>query len=259
MLPWKRPTPHPLFATRAKELLTEVCTDVENRKGAPHGDDFKTRELWRREPHKSTLVGAEPWLAKCAWCEQFRAPKRELDVEHYRPTALVKEWEGTPPIISDTPPREKDVGAGYWWLAFSWENYSLACKPCNEGWKRNLFPVVAPRPTCVEGVEVAEVPLLLDPGSTFRAADHFRWTIDGIVEPVSPEGYATIVTCGLNRTDLRVPRGKVAVKTTKALGRFVSALRRGDRGVRRDASGALAELGSPAEERRSLRAWCAGS
>jgi hypothetical protein len=194
-------------------------------------------------------------LSKCIWCEQLRPPKRELDVEHYRPKVRVSEWEGKPPVVSDTPPREIDIGPGYWWLAFEWKNYSLSCKPCNQGWKRNVFPVALPRAQCVEGVELIEKPLLLDPGSSFRTREHFRWNVDGIVEPTSSEGYATIVTCGLNRKDLTVRRGKIAVKTLKALDSFVRSLRYKDEAGQRDAFGALRDLGSRSEEFTSMVRW----
>jgi hypothetical protein len=263
MLPWKRPLPHDDFITDASQLLAAVRSDVAKR-GAPHGDDFKNRELWTgswgrgkqtRGLHKAALVGSEWWLSKCVWCEELRPALRELDVDHYRPKAEITEWVGSPPVVSDTPPRQIVLGPGYWWLAFEWTNYSLACKTCNQGWKRNLFPVAAPRAGCVEGVEATEIPLLLDPASSFRPRDHFRWTIDGIVEPRSPEGYATIVTCGLNRKTLTVRRGKVALKTASALDQFVLAFRDDDLRKCAEARDTLAELGSRAAEFTSMVRW----
>jgi hypothetical protein len=180
---------------------------------------------------------------------------REIDVDHYRPKVWVSEWAGKPPIVSDTPPAQNMLGPGYWWLAFEWTNYSLSCRTCNEGWKRNLFPVAPPRAGCVEGVETVETPLLLDPASSFRTGDHFRWNIDGIVEPESSEGYATIVTCGLNRKPLTVRRGKVALKTSNALDRFVRAFRGGDSRGQAEALGTLAELGSRSSEFTSMVRW----
>ena len=264
MLPWTRPDPHADFAADASALLVDLRADVAARNGRPHGDDFANREIWtaswqRRKQargiHKATLLGPEPWFAKCAWCEQLRDWKRELDVEHYRPKARITEWDGDPPIVSDTPPREIEISPGYWWLAFGWENYSLACKTCNSGWKRNLFPVVSPRPGHVEGVEGVEEPLLLDPGSTFRARDHFCWTVDGLVEPISRRGYATIVTCGLNRKDLAIRRAKVAVQTSGALDHFLLNVLRGDQAGQRKAYSALARLGSRSEEFTGMVRW----
>lgn len=264
MMSWARPDPHDDFNADAARLLDGLRVDVARRNGRPHGDDFRNREIWTaswqrgkqaRGLHKTALVGADPWLPKCAWCEQIRSWKRELDVEHYRPKVCVTEWAGKPPIVSDTPPPEIDIGPGYWWLAFGWNNYSLSCKNCNQGWKRNLFPIAAPRPACVEGVEVNEKPLLLDPGSSFRTRDHFRWTIDGIMEPISDEGYATIVTCGLNRKDLAVRRQKVALKVSKALDPFVRALRSHDVAGQREPFKAFADLGARSEEFTSMARW----
>lgn len=264
MLAWKRPEPHEDFHYDAALLLSELREDVAKREGQPHTNDFKNREIWTaswqrgKQPpglHKTALVGADPWFSKCVWCEQLRAWKRELDVEHYRPKVKVTQWALNPPIVSDVPPAEVNVGPGYWWLAFRWTNYSLACKPCNQGWKRNLFPVAEPRQACTEGVESTEKPLLLDPASPFRTRDHFRWTFNGIVEPSSPEGYATIVTCGLNRRALTIRREKTASKTSEILNRLKQALRSHNRTGQDDAFKRLAELGSRSEEFTSMVRW----
>ncbi len=264
MLPYKRPEPHDDFATESERLLKDLRADVTARGGVPHGSDFTNREIWTakwqragnsRGVHKAKLVGPEPWSAKCAYCEQFRAAKRELNVDHYRPKALITEWAGTPSYLIEEPPKEIDVGLGYWWLAFTWKNYSLACDTCNQGSKRNLFPVQPPRAPCVEGVESTERPLLLDPGSGFRTRNHFRWTFGGVVEPISDEGHATIVTCGLNRRDLTVRREKVALDVSRELNEFKLALRGRDASAQRDALRKIARRGSRAEEFTSMVRW----
>jgi hypothetical protein len=183
--------------------------------------------------------------------------RRELDVEHYRPKVCVTEWSGKPAVVSDTPPREVDVGAGYWWLAFAWDNYSLACKGCNQGWKRNLFPIEAPRCACIEGVEVSERPLLVEPASAFRTRDHFRWDDAGHVLPESDVGYATIVTCGLNRRELTSPRLKAAIRTNRVLDRLIRSLRRHDATEVHQMADELAELGSRFAEFTSMVRWIA--
>lgn len=264
MLAWVRPKPHRDFGDEASSLLSQLRLEVEKRAGRPHGDDFNNREIWNgswtrggrpRGLHKATLAGPDTWSSKCVWCEQLRPLSRELDVEHYRPKLRVSEWEGTPPVVSDVPPAEVPVGVGYWWLAFAWDNYSLACKTCNQTWKRNLFPVADPRNYCVEGIEGTEVPLLLDPGSAFETRDHFRWLVDGIVEPVSREGYATIVTCGLNRRDLQTRRGKVLVETSSTLDSLLRALRGGRTTEVQEAFRALASLGSRTKEFTGMVRW----
>lgn len=63
---------------------------------------------------------------KCCYCERKREPKREPDIEHFRPKAGVTE-DGEHP--------------GYWWLAYEWENLYFSCKACNEEFKKNHFPL----------------------------------------------------------------------------------------------------------------------
>lgn len=263
MLPWTRPDPHEDFEADARVLLAAFRADVEE--GKAHGEAFETRKIWsgswtrRGQPrglHKRKLAEPFPYATKCAWCERPRDLSRELDVEHYRPKAGVSEWREDPPQISDTPPQEFHLGAGYWWLAFAWDNFSLACKTCNQGWKRNLFPVQTPRLPCVEGSEDREEPLLLDPASSFQTREHFRWeTLTGIVEGISAKGRATIVTCGLNRTELLDRRGKVARATSALVDRFVSAWQANDEKNTEKARARLVEQTSITAEFTSMTRW----
>ena len=62
---------------------------------------------------------------KCCYCER-KKDKEEADVEHFRPKAKVEEAEDHP---------------GYWWLAYSWENLLIACKRCNQKYKKSKFPL----------------------------------------------------------------------------------------------------------------------
>jgi hypothetical protein len=209
MLSLSRPAPHPAFDKASKHHVEKLRVEVAAGR-ALVGKDFKP--LWSKPKHKTTLVGNLHSHAKCGWCERHREWNRELDVEHYRPKARVTRWDGSPSLVSDTPPQEVPVSdKGYWWLAYDWNNYSLACAPCNQHWKRNLFPVREPRLQLVEGVETSEVPLLIDPMSSFRTADHFEWTKEGYMEAKSDAGFATIVTCGLNRKELVRLRAAAAV------------------------------------------------
>ena len=262
MLSFVRSVAHLEFAGEALKLLGDVRGAVRARGGAPHSDDFKGRDLWsgswkRDGRHKKALAGAGVARAKCAWCERLRDVSRELDVEHYRPKARVTRWDGDPDLVSDKPPREIDLGPGYWWLAFSWENYSLSCKACNQEWKRNLFPVRAPRPACVEGVETTEQPLLLDPSKPFKISDHFGWTVDALMEGVSPEGRATIITCGLNRRPLVAERVKLVPVVSNVLRDLVAGIRRVDTAAMNRGVGELALLGSRGSEFTSMVRWFA--
>lgn len=234
MFPWTRPPPHPDFHRDAAILLKELLDDIAQGKPIT----FEHREIWsggwsrrgqERGLHKQALVGSSAKLAKCVWCERVRDVSRELDVEHYRPKGGVTRWEGRPHYEIPEPPKEVVVHAmGYAWLAFSWPNLSLSCKTCNQGWKRNLFPVENRDPTLVQGVELTESPLLIEPGSLFQTVDHFAWDDTGIIQPKSERGYATIVTCGLNRSELLVERRKVLVDAIECLEKLISAMHRDD-------------------------------
>lgn len=233
MFPWTRPLPHADFQNDALNLLREALDEFNQ--GKPIG--FKNREIWsggwsrRGQPdglHKHALVGSTAHNAKCVWCERVRDVKRDLDVEHYRPKGKVTRWDGRPSHEITEPPPEIDVHpTGYWWLAFSWENYALSCKACNQGWKRNLFPVEEPRPFCTRGVEAQEKTLLIEPGSLFKTDDHFAWDVTGLIHHRSEQGYHTIVTCGLNRPGLVEERLKTIVDVLECLKLLKGALRTG--------------------------------
>jgi hypothetical protein len=208
MMSLVRPPPRADFATKSQMYLGELRAIAAG--GASIGNrHFDERKLWSVARHKEALVGAAS-LTKCAWCEKHFEWKRDLDVEHYRPKAAVTRWEDSPPLVTSVPPEQVIISDGYWWLAFDWNNYSLACAPCNQGWKRNLFPVRGARAPYGPGMEAHEVGLLLDPMSSFRTSDHFSWTELGEMRAVSDEGAATIITCGLNRPQLVELRRRVA-------------------------------------------------
>ena len=82
------------------------------------------RSLWSSDPKvKKFLHGSQH--DKCCYCERTR-DQVEVDVEHFRPKAEVEEAENHP---------------GYWWLAYSWENLLVACKTCNQKYKKSKFPL----------------------------------------------------------------------------------------------------------------------
>jgi len=53
---------------------------------------------------------------KCAYCECYFKTVAYGDVEHYRPKSK------------------------YWWLAYSYHNYSASCQLCNQKYKKAKFP-----------------------------------------------------------------------------------------------------------------------
>jgi uncharacterized protein (TIGR02646 family) len=94
---------------------------------------------------------------KCWYCETDEV-RSDMPVDHFRPKNSVVECDGKHP--------------GYWWLAFEWENYRLACTYCNsrrvfedsEGGKHDHFPLLDEKKRAFKnGDEGKESPLLLDP------------------------------------------------------------------------------------------------
>ena len=98
--------------------------EVVKRDGKVKSVDFKST-IWLDDQVRKAL-----WMdqhKKCCYCEQSLEFKRESDVEHFRPKAGVTE-------VPDH--------SGYWWLAYAWFNLLYACKNCNQGWKKNFFPLI---------------------------------------------------------------------------------------------------------------------
>lgn len=252
MMSLVRPPAQADFVAKSQTYLVAL-QDIAAGGTPIDGDHFEKRKLWSVPKHKEALVGTSRILTKCAWCEQHCEWRRQLDVEHYRPKAAVTRWEGSPPLVSDVPPEQVPVSGGYWWLAFDWNNYSLACGPCNQGWKRSLFPVRGTRATYSQGMEAHEVALLLDPMSSFRTADHFSWNKLGIMNAASDRGEATIITCGLNRSPLVALRARTArtvLAEIEMLRRTLRSPTVADRHLR-----ALRELCDPASQFAGMNRW----
>lgn len=67
---------------------------------------------------------------KCCFCEaDFRA-NGYGDVEHFRPKAGFKK-SGIRTLVRP----------GYYWLAYDWGNLFFSCQICNQGFKKNHFPI----------------------------------------------------------------------------------------------------------------------
>jgi hypothetical protein len=82
---------------------------------------------------------------KCAFCER-KLPSGgigayEHDVEHFRPKGRVKAWPAPAGLDDITFIEPPDPNAGFYMLAYHPLNYSVACKACNEGLKKDFFPI----------------------------------------------------------------------------------------------------------------------
>lgn len=211
------------FEAEALPHRQQVRDDVR-RLGGTRGAEFPS--VWTE--YKRALSEHPDRFQPCFWCEQTRSLRWELQVEHVRPKGAWERWVSPPPLVSDQPPPVLRQGDGYWWLAYTWSNYVLACANCNSRWKRSLFPLAGNLAPGGEGTERSEQPLLLLPTESFRSVDHFAWTVDGHMLPRSDRGAATIRVCGLNRGELVSDRKKVMRDIRRERDALLRALRGGD-------------------------------
>lgn len=138
----------------ANAALADLQTQTPARRSAFIAKFFKTNKtLWR--DLKRCL--AQPTPPKC-WYSEAKRSIDELEIDHFRPK---NEVSGT-------------THAGYWWLAFDWQNFRIASIISNKRrtdqragkalGKSTFFPLLdesqrATAPGSLNG----ESPLLLDP------------------------------------------------------------------------------------------------
>jgi uncharacterized protein (TIGR02646 family) len=147
--------------------------------------------LYGAKSVKNALIGAQH--GKCAFCEAKIRHIDHGDVEHLRPKGGFRQ--------SAEDALEQP---GYFWLAYAWDNLFLACSLCNQGFKRNLFPLVNParRARSHRDDLGAEEPLLIDPAKEDPA------TLIGFRQEVAfpiddqPRARISIEILGLNRVEL---------------------------------------------------------
>jgi hypothetical protein len=169
---------------------------------------------------------------KCGFCEVRATGASYGDVEHYRPKgkvcAIKTRGKEVRDLVNVEGRTETELSStGYWWLAYSWENWLLSCEICNRGWKRSFFRVAGetktPLKRKINRAEAArEKPLLLNPFRGPRPGKHLKFGNLGEVEPRgnSPHGRATIEVCGLGRPSLRESRLDVAERIFTLLDRI---------------------------------------
>ena len=194
------------------------------------GNEPVFEPVWRR--YKAEFAQAQHH--KCGYCEIKAFAGEPGDVEHYHPKAAVwalrddpSTWGREVPHLSNVEGRRHRVlsSRGYWWLAYEWKNYLLACDRCNSAWKASFFPVEEASRALPPDPRRPEMPLLLSPFGRRKPGRHLRFSDLGQVEsvPSSPFGFETIRTCGLDRESLRDAREEKARKTYDLLQRLSSA------------------------------------
>src|SRR5260370_22556087 len=135
-------TPATLISQKVTAATQQAAVSIGN------GGKATFPSYWLEDDVRGFLFDLQD--GKCAYCETRREMKRESDVEHFRPKGEVHLEPNHP---------------GYWWLAYSWENYFYACKPCNQGYKKTQFPLLAGgiRAVSPAGGLALEEPVLINP------------------------------------------------------------------------------------------------
>lgn len=225
MLRFRRPTEPLGFGDSVLEAEATVHQQIAEGE-RPQFDEA----LWRQ--HKDRFIAAQH--DKCGYCETF-AINHPGSVEHYAPKSrvdeLVEEGREEIPGVSVAGRKTKIVCAtGYWWRAYSWENWLYACERCNTGWKRNLFPVREVPRSSPPRREVLETELLLGPFGNIDPVEHLAFSRLGQIyaRDASDIGTATIQTCGLDRESLRRVREPIAHSAFRYAERLVEAIHEGD-------------------------------
>ncbi|MDQ2731738.1 MAG: hypothetical protein M3Y56_08780 [Armatimonadota bacterium] len=138
---------------------------------------------------------AEAQYNKCCFCEVKLRPGN--DIEHFRPKGAYRQGAKVP--LNKF---------GYYWLAYDWNNLLLACKTCNQQYKRSFFPLANPaRRAKSHHDDIAEEePLLIhpaeqDPELFIGFRDYVAYAIAGNLP-----GKTTIDVLGLNEESLNEAR-----------------------------------------------------
>lgn len=191
----KPPVPQTLNSAKVTRALTKIEAKL-NAGQEIYSNDFPS--YWLEDDVRLTLW--EHQQKKCCYCERKRDPKREPDIEHFRPKTEISEV-GKP---------------GYWWLAYNWDNLFFSCKKCNQT-KGTLFPVLNDQRVRDPNCDVnQENPILLHP--EFEDPEefiHYHWDISpiGIAAPIGKDtvgrGSGTIRILGLDDPNLNEERGRI--------------------------------------------------
>lgn len=208
MIGYRRPPEDTAFTSKAQKL--------RKRLSATGPFDEK---VW--QSHKSAFSVVQH--GKCAYCDHYIACGQDGDVEHFAPMAGVQDIGADPStwgieefagLAKLTPGSRVTIprsSAGYWWLAYDWSNFLFACLVCNRKYKRTVFPLV-PVPSKrwrPSKRSKRHVPLLLNCFDARAPWRNFRFDkVTNAVSGTTPQGVATIATCGLHRETLRSARGQ---------------------------------------------------
>ncbi len=173
-------------------------------------------EVWRGPEYKKLLTKAQ--YHKCGYCEAKILSGQTGDVDHFAPKGAVQELSAEGRERDNLSNIEGRIfkpisKQGYWWLAYEWSNYVLACGRCNQAWKQALFPVAEDPRELPPQQGTQETPLLLSPFGPDDPSDHLRYDKLGNIRGITDQGTETVRVCGLWRESLRDARSEKAKQT----------------------------------------------
>jgi uncharacterized protein (TIGR02646 family) len=155
--------------SRGQSFKKAVCEAV-------HKAVTKSNAVWSNTKGALSLMSAN----KCWYCE-CKQDRSDLQVDHFRPKNRVT---------------GEKTHSGYWWLAFEWTNFRLACTFCNcvredsetdeVGGKGNKFPIFDDVPRMCRRGDPPDRPKLLDP-CIRRDVEALKFKPNGLPEPASTD------------------------------------------------------------------------
>jgi hypothetical protein len=238
----------PLKPANFERLVKNVQHKVRVAVTSRSKPDFSDK--WRQ--FKAHLSAAQN--RKCGFCDGYAIGQHYGDVEHYAPKSELESlfddpqtWGSENSYLANVVGRKTRTicNRGYWWRAYEWDNYVLACAICNQQWKKAIFPVAEPSRTLPPRPRCVETPLLLHPFRGPRPEDHLKYGALGEVEARdgSPYGFETIRTLGLDRPSLRGQRATLA----RNIHRKIDALASSSPARRRDLLDDIYDAGDSAQ------------
>ena len=233
---YRRPTPPIGFPSEkwetvrkaAEEIVEEELKKLKGKKriAAKKGRKNSTKTGKKKEVFPGIWKDFKAFFSyaqfgKCGFCESPIIDTYPGDVEHYHPKSAISELREE---IDALGQQHEALGGitgrltnllcstGYYWLAYEWSNYLLACSICN-GLKGTIFPVKN-YPRIVPPVKgnSSEDALLLNPFEKKLPASHLKFQPNGFVQSKTLYGRATIEICGLYREQLRKTRADIALR-----------------------------------------------
>ena len=200
------------------DLRQTVCT-------AAHKAINDHSEVWGNAKDAMAAVSFD----KCWYCE-CKQERSDLHVDHFRPKGRV------------TGETSKE---GYWWLAFEWRNFRLACTFCNcvredseteeFGGKGNKFPIYDAPPRMRKPSDGFDRTVLLDP-VILLDVEKLTFTRNGLPKPVENDEESedwkrveeTIEVFHLRETRLKRAREELAIDIEDEFSTANGCYHRGD-------------------------------